>query len=191
MQLLLQKFVGNKKLHQPLRFAVSMAVVYTAWRIFKYFAEHYDNFLWGGWEKFQNLLGNFIAASTVTILQFFGYSIHHNGRMIMVDGARPIFVADLCLGIAPLVIFTGFILVFGNHHKNKIWFIPFGLSLILLINILRMLALVLVLVHYNQYFGMAHDYVYVVITYGLIFLLIMWWMEKLAFRSTGNSNTAQ
>lgn len=54
-----------------------------------------------------------------------------------------------------------------------------------------MLALVLVLVHYNRYFGMAHDYVYVVITYGLIFVLVMWWMDKLAFTSTGSANPAQ
>lgn len=156
--------------------------MYIGWRLFKYLGENNENFLWGGWQAFKDLVGNALTATSAWVLRLMGYQLSSAGRRIIVDGTRGIWVADLCLGIAPMVIFAGFILAFGNHWKNKVWFIPLGLFLIYLTNVVRIVALVLVQVHNNNYFKLAHEYVYLIITYGLISLLVLWWMEKLAFK---------
>jgi exosortase/archaeosortase family protein len=65
--------------------------------------------------------------------------------------------------------------------QAKLWFIPLGLMLIFMINVFRLLALILIQAHYNSYFDFAHDYLYVVVTYSLIFVLVMWWMNRWAF----------
>ena len=177
----LQNFLPDKKLVRPIEFLIKMTLVYAAWRMFKFFAENYENFLWGGWEWVKNADGNAIAWGTAQLLMAFGYNLTFYHRLITVDGSAGIYVGDLCLGIAPMVIFTGFILAYGNNTKNKYWFIPFGLLLIFIINVVRMTALVLVQVNYSHaMFKLAHDWVYVVITYGLIFALVIWWMEKLS-----------
>ncbi|MCS6935169.1 MAG: archaeosortase/exosortase family protein [Chitinophagales bacterium] len=170
------------------RFLLNMGIVYAAWRLFKYLAEHYENFLWGGWAKFQQFIGNTIATYSVSILRLAGYEVYNTGRMIYMQGHQPIYVADQCLGIAPLVIFTGFIVSFGNNTRNKLWYIPFGILLIMIINIIRMMALVLVAVHKQAWFGFAHNYLYVAITYSLILALVIWWMERWAFLPGDKAN---
>ncbi len=179
---LLDRYLTNKRLIRPAEFLIKMALVYIGWRTFKYFGEHYDNFLWGGWQWFKDAMGRLLTLCAALLLKVAGYQLNFYERLIIVDGTRGIYVADLCLGIAPMVIFTGFISAFGDHTRNKLWFIPLGLFLIFLTNVARVLALVLVQVHSNHYFGLAHDYVYVLITYGLIFFMVMWWMNKLAFK---------
>lgn len=179
---LLDRYLSNKRLIRPIEFLLKMALVYAGWRTFKYFGEHYDNFLWGGWQWFKDVIGRMLTFSSAMILKAAGYQLSYFERIIIVDGTRGIYVADLCLGIAPMVIFTGFIASFGDNARNKYWFIPLGLFLIFLTNVARVLALVLVQVHSNSLFGLAHDYVYVLLTYGLIFLLVLWWMNNLAFK---------
>lgn len=186
---LLSKFISNKKCLLPAEFLVKMVFVYAAWRTFKYGGEHYENFLWGGWDWIKNLQGNLIAYCSANLLRLLGYSVEQFQRMIMVDGNTGIYVADLCLGIAPMVIFTGFVLAFGNNNRNKIWFVPLGLGFIFIINVFRTMALVLVQVHYNKYFKFAHENLYFYITYGAIFLLLMWWMNTLAFVPKDRSTT--
>lgn len=176
----LNHVLSNKKLVRPVEFLLKMAIVYACWRTFKYFGEKDDNFLWGGWFWLKNFLGDSVTASAAFLLRSAGYELTYYKRLITVDGSIGIYFADLCLGIAPMVIFSGFILSYGNNWKNKLWFIPLGVFLIHCINIFRMIALILVQVHYPEYFRVAHEYVYVVVTYGMIFLLVMWWMNSLA-----------
>lgn len=158
-----------------------MLLVYACWRLFKHFGEADENFLWGGWRAFKDMMGNSLSASTAFVLQLMGFNLTHYGRNVTIDGHAGIWIADLCLGIAPMVIFTGFVLVFGNNNRNKLWFIPLGLALIYATNVVRFVALALVQVYKNDYFKVAHEKIYLIITYGLIFLLLMWWMDKLAF----------
>ncbi|MFN8287419.1 MAG: archaeosortase/exosortase family protein [Chitinophagales bacterium] len=174
--------MDKKRLKRPAEFILKMLLVYAGWRLFKYLGEANENFLWGGWSSFKDIMGASLSASTAFVLQLLGYNLTHYGRSVIVDGYPGIWIADLCLGIAPMVIFTGFVLVFGNNNRNKLWFIPLGLVLIYLTNVARFVALALVQIHHNDYFKVAHEKIYVTITYGLIFLLLMWWMNSLAFK---------
>ncbi len=63
-----------------------------------------------------------------------------------------------------------------------------GLVLIYATNVVRFVALALVQVYKNDYFKVAHEKIYLIITYGLIFLLLMWWMDKLAFTKEKSSS---
>ena len=178
----LDRIFSDKKLIRPVEFLFKMAIVYACWRTFKYFGEKDDNFLWGGWFWLKNVLGDSVTASAAYLLTEAGYELTYYKRLITVEGSSGIYFADLCLGIAPMVIFSGFILSYGNNWKNKLWFIPLGVLLIHGINIFRMIALILIQVHYPRYFKLAHEYVYVVVTYGIIFLLVIWWMNLLTFK---------
>jgi exosortase/archaeosortase family protein len=182
LQRLLKQYLPDTKMVRPVEFAIKMVFVYAGWRTFKYFSETQPDFLWGSWDWFKELIGVDLIRWTALILSSMGYPLVHHGRLIVVDGYSGIYASDLCLGIPPLVIFTGFILSFGNNHKARLWFIPLGLIVIYITNILRMVALVLVQVHQGAYFRLAHDYVYLILTYGFIFIMVMWWMNSLAFK---------
>ena len=176
----LDRCLTNKRLILPLEFLLKMSAVYLAWRMFKYVAESNEGFLWGGWFWFKNTLGNSVTASAAYFLQAANYSLYFEGRILILHGTNGIYFADLCLGVAPMVIFTGFIISYGNNLKNKLWFIPLGIFLIYCINVVRVIALALIQLHLPEFFNLAHSYLYVVITYGLIFMLVLWWMNNLA-----------
>ncbi len=183
----LSGFFTDKRLILPAEFLLKMMLVYAAWRLFKYGGEHYENFMWGCWEYVKNMQGRLVGHLSSVLLRGMGYEVTDFGRMIIVDGTPGIFIGDLCLGIAPMVIFSGFIFVFGDNPRNKLWFIPLGLALINVINVLRTSALVLVQVHYQRYFKLAHENIYLYLTYGLIFALLLWWMNRLAFKESPNA----
>lgn len=182
----LHKAIPNKRLVAPAEFLLNMALVYAGWRVFKYLSEHNANFLWGGWSWFKDVMGNSLAVISAGVLRLFGYELIQYERVIIIEGTRGVRIADLCLGIAPMVIFTGFILAYGNNRRAKLWFIPMGLLVIYITNVVRVVALTLVQAHYTSLFKLAHEYVYVTLTYGFIFLMVMWWMNKLAYKQSAH-----
>lgn len=163
-------------------FVLKIAIVYSSWRVLKYLGEADPNFLFGWWEAMYDFFAKRLAEGAAVVLKVFGYGYKQYGRVIIVDGTRGILVANLCVGIAAFYIYSGLILAFGNNWRDKLWFVPMGLLFIFVINVFRVVALALVQLHYEQYFKIAHTYVYVVLTYGLIFGLVVIWMEKFAFK---------
>ncbi|MBK8658282.1 MAG: archaeosortase/exosortase family protein [Bacteroidetes bacterium] len=184
---LLKKVFSNELLIEPAEFIIKVAMVYALWRGLKYCGETYPGFLWGGWAAFYDFIGNLLAYCNSVILNVMGIQHIHEKRVIIVAGTNGIEFSDLCLGIAPMFIYSGIILAFGTNLKAKLWFIPMGVFLIFLINVFRLLALILIQARYNSYFDFAHDYLYVVVTYSLIFVLVMWWMNRWAFAGEENA----
>jgi exosortase/archaeosortase family protein len=163
-------------------FVAKIALVYGTWRILKYLGETNANFLFGAWAALYEFVAQRLTEGAANFLRMLGYPIQQYERVLIIEGTPGIYVADLCVGIAAFYIFSGLILSFGNHWRNKLWFIPLGWLFIYLVNVLRIAALALVQLHQPKYFNLAHTYVYVVVTYGLIFLLVVLWMEKFAYK---------
>lgn len=178
---ILEKIFSNQRLVKPVEFVVTMLLVYIGWRVFKLVAEQNENFMWGGWTLLKDCIGNTTTFASAQVLLALGYKLTFYKRVITLDGTSGIYFADLCLGIAPMVIFSGFVFAYGNNWRNKWWFAPVGIFLIFCINVLRMVALVLIQLNGNKtYFTIAHDYLYVLVTYGFIFLMVMWWIDRWA-----------
>jgi len=173
---------GDKRLAEPVLFVVKVCLVYIVWRFLKNAGEENPDFLFGYWGKFYDMMGNLLVSFASGILSFMGYNHIHNGRIIIIEGTRGLQFADLCIGIAPIFLFTGIIFSYGNNNKARLWFIPLGIVAINIINVFRLVCLALIQKHADQYFNFAHSYLYVVITYGLIFVLVFWWMNRLAFQ---------
>ncbi len=89
-----------------------------------------------------------------------------------------VFIGDGCSGLELFVLFAGFILIMGGAWKQKAWFLPLGLLLILVLNILRISALALINYHWPRYLYFNHKYTFVVVVYGVIFILWVWWVRK-------------
>ncbi len=178
---ILKPIIKDEALANVAAFIIKVALVYCTWRLLKYSGETYPGFLWGGWSAFYDLMGSLLTKTDSLILRLIDVPHIMKHRLIIIEGTRGIYFADLCLGIAPMFIFSGIILSVGNNWRNRLWFIPLGLILIYIINVFRLLALLLLQKKSNELFDFAHDYLYVTITYSLIFLLVVWWTNRLAF----------
>ncbi len=106
---------------------------------------------------------------------------------IVVEGVAGVLIGSGCSGLELFVIFAGFILLFRGKAKNKLWFLPLGLLLILVLNIIRISALALILYYAPEYMDFNHKYTFVIMVYGAIFLLWLWWVNKFADNKKENA----
>lgn len=124
------------------------------------------------------------------VLQALGYDLipeppnAENIRTVGVQGGHLLWIGDPCNGVGLFAVFSLFILAFPGPWKHKAWFIPLGLLSIHLINVLRIVALCIVVTIDYELLNFNHDYTFYVIVYGWVFLLWWAWVRYFPLRTT-------
>jgi exosortase family protein XrtF len=97
--------------------------------------------------------------------------IWHEGRAVLS-------VYEGCNGINTMIIFVVFLIAFGPIDRKLIWFIPLGLIIIHLMNLLRITFLFFIAEYYPGAMYFIHKYVFTGILYIVIFVLWILWVKK-------------
>ena len=101
-----------------------------------------------------------------------------------VDGGRvAMCVAPVCSSLKQWCHWLFLMLLFPGPWKHKAWFIPAGLVVIELINVVRVCGIFLFMVYIPGSFEVAHNYVFKFFFYFVIFLMWVLWVEKFKSRS--------
>ena len=93
-------------------------------------------------------------------------------------------IGSSCNGLEMLMIFGIFILCYPGNWFLKGGFIFIGGFVIHILNIFRNYVLTLLAIQQSQYFQLFHRYVFILLIYGIIFLLWMYWANSLSKRIT-------
>jgi len=132
------------------------------------------------------VIDNLIDVSS-SVLRGFGYDLIPNPadgepiRTIGIDGTHGLWVGDPCNGLTLFAAFSSFVLAFPSLLKLKYWFIPLGIIIIHLANVIRITTLVIIVnIDYN-YLDFNHNYTFTVFVYSIIFCL-WYWLIKLSRR---------
>lgn len=120
-----------------------------------------------------HLLGLFNLENTVT-----------NNNVIKITGTNGVLIAYSCLGIRHIMHFTGFMAVIKGYWKNKIWFIPAGIIIILFVNIIRIVIVAFVQKNYPDLLESIHFYLGRIMIYGSILSLWIIWFVKFSKQKT-------
>ena len=127
-------------------------------------------------------LTNQVSQGMVIGLGLLGYEtdfkIVNNKNLVYSDKQAVLLVADACNGLELFALFTGFILAFPGKWKYKAIFIPAGIFLIFLINVLREIALSLNYKFFQETFELNHKYTYVFIVYIFVFIIWRYWLKN-------------
>ncbi len=139
-----------------------------------------------------------------------GYNTFHiyNGVSLYFEGSIPIDIIWGCTGLKQLFLFTFILLFYFGPSKQKLWYIPLSLLILVLINILR-LAIIFIIIKdpfpewfisvnewynnrtwentrdcyvtfYKDWFNVFHRDIFTWIYYdGVIFILWLIWEEKI------------
>ncbi|NNK79906.1 MAG: archaeosortase/exosortase family protein [Flavobacteriales bacterium] len=99
-------------------------------------------------------------------------------RTVGIDGTYGLWIGDPCNGITLFALFTLFIFWYPGPWKKKMWFIPFGLISIHLINVLRIVALCIIVTYDYAYLDFNHNYTFTIVVNGYMFLLWIIWATK-------------
>ena len=84
-----------------------------------------------------------------------------------------------CTPIKQSFIWLCILLVTIGDWKSKAWFIPFGWVAIFVFNILRISAITFFMEFHQEWFDILHTYIFKYLFYGFMFLLWVWYVEKL------------
>ncbi len=88
-------------------------------------------------------------------------------------------VSGGCSGFKQILQFLLLFLIYPGPWKHKLWFIPFGILIVYLTNLMRIISLSVVVITYPEQFLYTHDYIVRPFFYVVIFGLWMLWVEKI------------
>lgn len=97
---------------------------------------------------------------------------------IRVNDLSGVCVGTGCSGLELFLLFSGFIILIRGNWKDKLWYIPLGIVIIFLLNIIRIILLIFINHYYPQYLHFNHKYTLVILVYLAIFGLWIFWVRK-------------
>jgi len=164
---------GNRLLF---RFLAVATVLYLAW----FFG--YEQWLARD-GRLDDALCTHLARTSVAALRALGFAatVDPASTHLVVMNAQPaVIVGAPCNGLVLYALFTGFVLAFPGPWRRKLWFVPAGIFLIWVLNVLRVMALALNHHYAHQTVDFNHHYTFTFVVYGCIFGLWMLWARRLS-----------
>ncbi len=121
-----------------------------------------------------------IGLHTETLLDDFAPKVR-----ILLDDHSVLSVYEGCNGLNVMIIFVAFLVAYAGNMRKLLWFIPFGLLAIHLMNLSRIILLFFVAEYYEDYLYFTHKYLFTAVIYVGVLVLWYWWISKLS-KSTAN-----
>ncbi len=123
----------------------------------------------------------FNAKLLFTKSQFEGQILEGKSSHIFYGKRLVMFIADPCNGLELLVLYLIFIIALPATLQRKLFFAVVGVIIIHCVNIVRCVGLVALLLHYDEYFNIAHHYIFKMVVYMSIFLCWFWFAKGVQF----------
>lgn len=118
-----------------------------------------------------------IASISAGILSFLGEDIFYYGRVVGIVGTVGGEIVNGCNGISAIGLFVGFIFAYPGMWIPRILFSVFGIAVIYLVNVTRIVILSYTQFYWPELFNFTHDYSTTAIFYFVIFILWMIWVN--------------
>lgn len=166
-----------KEFKPALTFLGKFLAIYFAGNIlYGVYIESYDNF--------PDPLTRLVTAQTSWLLDLIGYDTGYEevsgARKVALkqDGEVVLNVFEGCNGINVMIVFVAFLFAFGGSVKDMTVFLPLGLTIIHLFNLLRIsLLFFLALNNYSQFYY-YHKYLFTATLYCVVFGLWALWVMR-------------
>ncbi len=91
-------------------------------------------------------------------------------------------VAPICSSLKQWCHWLFLMFLFPGPWRHKAWYIPAGLVVIELVNVVRVVGIFLSMYFFPGSFEVAHNYVFKFFFYFVIFLMWVLWVEKFAHK---------
>ncbi len=104
-------------------------------------------------------------------------------------GWARVIIAPECASLKQWMHWLFLMILFPGPWKHKLWYIPAGLVIIEWTNVIRICGVLMMQIPWPNSFHLAHDYIFKLFFYFVIFLMWMIWVEK--FYNPTLTNTKQ
>lgn len=150
--------------------------------------------------RFDNLLvfevddfTQFLAGQVQQVSQFLGYQstlmIHDSQASVKLylENKYVARIVEGCNAISVMILFAAFVVAFKGKIKHTIAFILFGIVLIHILNVVRIVLLSIALLHHPEQEELLHGVVFPLFIYGVVFGLWVIWVNKYSNYATGTT----
>lgn len=124
---------------------------------------------------------SFINSSTAGVLalllNMFGVDAMTTGSIVRLDGLW-MRIVDECTGIYEILVYTAAVLAFPTSIKKRAVGIAFGIPLLVLLNMTRLICLAFVGIYSAESFEFVHLYLWQVTLILLIVIVLSIWIYK-------------
>ncbi len=131
---------------------------------------------------------SFVSAQTAVVLTACGSSVASVDQLkkpmtwLIFEGRSVLSVYEGCNGLNTMIIFVAFILAFGPVSKKMLWYIPLGLLIIHLANLVRISLLFYVAEYWPHFMYFTHKYFFTAILYVVIFVMWIFWVKRFSLQ---------
>jgi len=142
------------------------------------------------WLHPTEIMDSWIIKSTLQVSLFFLHLMGYHTfspyfKEIGIDGTSGLYMGDNCDSIDLFALFAGFIIAFPGAWKKKLWYIPVGIILIFLCNVLRVVVLSIIQKKFSTgALEFNHTYTFTILVYLFIFGLWLFWIKKMVLPQT-------
>jgi exosortase family protein XrtF len=125
-----------------------------------------------------------VANESGSALNFFDYKIvlkphdSESSVRMYLDNVAIVRIIEGCNAVSVMILFTAFIIAFSAQFLQTTLYILFGIFLIHVLNVLRIVLLTMGLIHFKAYQYLMHDIVFPLFIYGVVFGLWVIWVNK-------------
>lgn len=158
------------KNNRAVRFLAVVILLYFLWELL------YTQYL--NLSEFSLLLCEILGLSSAFIFSLAGYEVIWLNHHISLDGINVIGIAPSCNGLEFFGLFACFVIAFPAYIRSKALFLPAGILLIHLLNMIRVLFLIVNYYYFHSSFEFNHHYTFNVVIYGVILVIWTIWAKK-------------
>lgn len=155
--------------------------------IFRWWAYDWDYHIMGKQIitiDFLNSMGSLVFANVVWLVNdVFNIGANIQGIIIYMPDGGGVAVDGACSGFKQILQFAILFLLVPGPWFHKAWFIPAGILIMHITNVVRVFGLCMVMWVNPDHFDLFHDYVFRPLFYLVIFGLWLLWTEKLRTRT--------
>ncbi|PIY08420.1 MAG: exosortase family protein XrtF [Flexibacter sp. CG_4_10_14_3_um_filter_32_15] len=155
------------------RFVILFIAIYGSWYLVYelYLAEN---------TSIDRILIEWVGKSSTELLTWFGFDASYQvlPHTVSLNSISCVSVGAPCNGLALFALFASFILATPVSIKPKLVFIPLGVAVIFLLNVIRIAALTLNVKYYPESVDFNHHYLFTFIVYGVTFWIWIIWVNK-------------
>jgi exosortase family protein XrtF len=156
--------------HPAIKFILSVLVLYFIWDTVYV--------LWLMNSEFSIRLCHLLAKTTSGLFSLFGIDSATHHSWVSIGGKQAIGIGTVCNGLDFFGLFTCFVLAFPAPWPSKLWFLPAGILLIFLLNLLRIQVLIVNYVYYQSSFEFNHHYTFNLFVYGAVLIVWLAWAKR-------------
>jgi len=134
-----------------------------------------------------NYLASHVSRVTADLLQTFGSSVQlEPNNVLRHENNAAVRIVWACTGLKQAYIFICIIAFYRGPIVRKLWYIPAGLVVVYLFNILRIVAITAIIERHLGWFDILHEHLFKYLFYVVIFGMWVLWEEKISRKRQQN-----